>query len=513
MAAFDRRAIEQLGLPSAVLMENAGRGAADVLESLTEARGLPRRALVLCGAGNNGGDGLVLSRHLLLRGWEVTVALLVERARLSGDCALQARVLENLGHPLRELGAASPQDLEQLCREAPVRVDALLGTGLDRQVEGALARAITALNVTAQGRLTLALDLPSGLHADRGVAMGTVVRADATVTFACPKLGLFGAEAREVVGELRVCDIGVPGRLVEEVGRSALLADEALCARWLLPRSPSAHKAQSGRVLVVAGGPGHVGAAVLAARGALRAGAGLVTVVTWPESAEQLAAALPEAMTLTLDADGSLPRELPSLLSQAHALAIGPGLGVEERARRALVSLMELGRCPMVLDADALTLSAHHRLLPRTALSQRGLVLTPHAGEAARLLGVSAAQVQADRWESLRHLVELSEGCVLFKGPHTLVGEPGALPLISDRGTPALATGGTGDVLTGVLAALLVHHPPSRAALLAAHLHGLAAELWRADHGVDRGLLASEVAERIPDAIALVAARRHGLPD
>lgn len=504
--AFDRSALAA-GVPGLVLMENAARGALEVaLELLAERSG--RRVVVLTGAGNNGGDGYALARLLATHGMEVFVASAVPFAKLTGDAAAQARAWFAVGGA--ERASVEEPDLETLeatLESADLIVDALLGTGASRQVEEPLAGWIAAVNRCAAtgSRAVLALDVPSGLDADRGRILGVAVRATATVTFAHYKRGLLTPLGREHTGRLERRHIGVPsGRFPwgpegsDEAPAAWLLEDADLHA-LRPPRSPSAHKGSSGRVAIVAGSPGKVGAAKLCARGALRGGAGLVTVVTRAEAAAQLEVSALEEMTARID-----PGDPGAALQELHpqAIVVGPGLGLDDFAQGVLGAVLARPE-PVVLDADALHLLA---LSERAALGPGPRVLTPHPGEAARLLGSSIDELEGDRFGAAQRLATKYGATVVLKGAYTVIAAPDEVPRVSPWGTALLATGGTGDVLAGLLGACLVHRPPLAAACLAVGLHGASAQKLGGD-SVDRGVLASEIADALPYALAAALPR------
>lgn len=504
--SFDRRAIEA-GVPGVVLMENAGRGAAEVALALLDADGTsPRRVVVLCGGGNNGGDGYVVARRLRTVGVSVQVLSAVAPESLRGDALIQARAWAAVSPggllPVPELSA-----LRDALVDADLVIDALFGTGANRPVSEPLATWIDALN-GAQRRV-LALDVPSGLDADTGAVLGVAVRADATVTFAYPKRGLFSSAGQEHAGEVFVADIGVPPEAFRggdgAEPPAAFLLESVDVSGALRPRAVSAHKGRSGRVVLVAGSPGKIGAARLAVRGALRAGAGLVTVATWPEAAAQLEGGAHEEMTVRLD-----PATPAAVFDQMSpdVIAVGPGLGLDDDAWRVVEAVLARSE-PVVVDADALQLLALRG--PRGGEGSLGpgpRVLTPHPGEAARLLGVSPADVEADRFGAARALCSRLRAIVVLKGSRTLIAAPDEVTRISPWGSPVLATGGTGDVLTGVVAALLVHHAPLEAACLGVALHGRAGELQAARRGLDRGVLAREVADGVSRALGVFLAER-----
>lgn len=482
-------------------MENAGRGAVEVLvREFGEARDL--RVVVVCGAGNNGGDGYVVARRLALLGARVEVFSAVAKERLRGDAASNHYAAERSLGATRMLDDSSLPEFEQALGRAHVAVDALFGTGLERPIEGLMRAVIERLNAATLKRC--ALDLPSGLDADTGRVHGLAVRADVTITFAGHKLGLLTPSGAEYAGKVALADIGVDAAALPEISSSARLADDESARALLTPRSVAAHKATSGRVLVLAGSPGKVGAALLVAEGALRAGAGLVTLAGVPTLVDALDRRVLEAMTARLD-EAHVEASLEPLLAATKVVATGPGLGFDATARAIVERVVIEHPGVVVVDADAIS---HFKDSAERLASARGpRILTPHSGELARLLACSAAEVEADRFAALARAVELTRSIVLLKGPHTLVGSPGALPVVGRRGSPALATGGSGDVLGGVIAALACEHSPLDAAWAGAYLHALSGELWAATNGTDRGLVAHEVAAGIPRARAALQSR------
>lgn len=502
--AFDRCAIEECGVPSLVLMENAGRGAAEIVAQRAADRGGPVR--IVCGPGNNGGDGFVVARRLLSIGKPVSVLLASSHDRLSGDARANYNAWVGLGGPTVPVSETNGRLAEEL-GGAGVVVDALLGTGLDREVTGFFASVIDAIN-RASGR-RIALDIPSGLDANTGRPLGVAVRADETVTFAEHKLGLWTSTGAEYAGRIIRVDIGVPSDLVGRVGSSARLLERSDVASWLLPRAVSTHKGSAGRVAVVAGSPGKTGAALLSARGALRSGAGLVTVCTFPEAAVALDARVLEEMTHRID-PANVETSLDEALGSADSVVVGPGLGLGPDARRAVEHVVFASGVTKVVDADALTLLAGRLGDLRSAAGR--IVLTPHPGEMARLLGSTTAEVEADRFAAVARAVSLSGAVVLLKGARTLVGAPGVQTVANPSGTPALATAGSGDVLAGVVAALTVGLEPFHAACAAAYTHGMSGEQWASARGQDRGLLAHEIADGVPAVLAGLAAERSALP-
>ncbi len=488
MRAFDACAINECGVSGLLLMENAGRGAVDVLErGLLGGAALGKRVVVVAGTGNNGGDGFVVARHLAVRGAEVSVVLCGDLARFTPDARANHDAWVGIdGDVTTELDGIASAD---------VLVDALFGTGLDRLIDGADREAIVRMNDA--GAPIFAIDIPSGIHADRGEVMGVAVRATATATFAHYKRGLLTPNGAAHAGVLTVVDIGVPAELVRRTGHDAQLITDADARRWLSPRALDVHKYRAGHVLVIAGSPGKTGAAALAARGASKAGAGAATVATWVESAAAIEALSLECMTARLDA--SRLDSVDALLQGKSAVVIGPGLGTDERARRVVGHVLMTHEGVVVVDADALSTFAGHAI--DLARAKAKLILTPHAGEAARLLSTTSVLIESDRYAAVRSLAKLTNAVVLLKGAHTLIADPAGRVVVCPVVCPALATAGSGDVLAGIIGAFACGAAPFEAAALGALVHGRAGEAWSRAHG-DRGLLAGELASRTTDAIA-----------
>jgi NAD(P)H-hydrate epimerase len=499
MRAFDAHAIERCAVPSLVLMENAGRGATDVLvRELLEGNAAAARVIVVCGTGNNGGDGLVIARHLLVRGADPTVALCGDEAKASHDTRANLAAWRGLGGEVIEWPAgASLEPLRAVLADADVVVDALFGTGLDRPIVEPFAGVVRAMNAALAPKL--AVDLPSGLDADTGGTLGVAVEARATATFAHHKLGLLTPGGARLAGRVHVVDIGAPGEMVAHVGGSAQLLEPADVRGWTARRAPGAHKNAAGHVVVVAGSPGKVGAPQLAARGAMRAGAGLTTIATWPHAARAIEAHLLEVMTARIDpADAA--GSLDAVLANKQAVVVGPGFGLGDDARTAVEYVLASWRGPVVVDADALTMFAGR---PSVFMAAKQAILTPHPGELARLLGKTSAEVEADRFHAARELVAASGAVVVLKGAHTIVAAPDSRTAVTPIACPALATAGSGDVLGGIIAAMACSLPPFEAACPGVMLHAMAGEAWSATHGgVDRGLLASEIADELPRLLA-----------
>jgi len=477
-------------------MENAALGVADALGARWPAA---RRVGLVCGPGNNGADGFAIARQLRTRGYEVRVFSADFGARRSADCAAQIAVARRVGVAIELLEAGF--DVVRLAElaDCDVVVDALFGVGLTRPLEGDWARVIAALGPSPR----LAIDLPSGLDADRAAPIGPVARAELTVTFVRPKPAHVLDPACDLCGELVIADLGLPFDDEGGPGALHLLTSEEL-ARALPVRPAASHKGSFGHVLLVAGGVGKAGAAVLAARAAVAGGAGLTTVAVPMDLVEALAAGCPEAMTLPLatTANGGMAlAALPELLRAAAertVLAIGPGLGRDPETAELVRRLATESDRPLVLDADGL--NAFEGRLGELSGRAAGTVLTPHPGELGRLLGRSAGEVQADRLAMAREAAARAAAVVALKGHRTIVAAADGEAWINDTGNPGMASGGSGDVLTGLVAARLAQGDTAEfGAALSVHLHGLAGDLAATDDG-GPAVPASELLERLGEA-------------
>jgi NAD(P)H-hydrate epimerase len=493
--ALDVDAVERLALPSLVLMENAGRGAYDVIRA--EYPKALSRVAIIGGTGQNGGDAWVIARHLSNAGFTPRCVLVGDRSKVRGDAAINLQTLEKLGVAVASL-TDTPDDrspLEAALRDATLIIDGLFGTGLDRDVTGLYAAAIKRLNDALPPRI--ALDIPSGIDADSGKVLGVAIQASHTVTFASHKLGLHQHPGAHFAGQVHCVSIGVPAT----ASSAWSLLEASDIATWLPPRKADAHKGTGGHVLVIAGAPGRTGAAVLSGLGALRSGAGLVTLC--PRAGAQSALDGKVIELMTADMPASLPSAIAAVhteLANKHAAVLGPGIGLDADARQLVRRLAIEIEKPCVLDADALTAIGTDLVDLQKAKAPR--VLTPHPAEAARLLGISTAEVQADRYAAVARLAAVSGQCAVLKGARTLVAHPDGRGHVCPLDVPALAVAGTGDVLTGVIAALLPGLSAFEAASAGVFLHARAGAL--AARG-DRGLFAHEVADAVP--LALTACR------
>lgn len=479
MRAWDRAAIDVRGVPGPVLMESAGRAAASIIHHLHSAG----RVLVACGSGNNGGDGMVVARTL--RAWGREVRVLAAGSKPPADALRHGWEVETVG----------VDALESAVGQADVVVDALLGTGSTGAPREPYGRVIRAMN--GAGKPIVALDGPSGVDFTTGTAAGDVVAAEVTVTFGAPKRGLLLFPGRERCGRIVCVEIGFSPL---EPGFEAQLITPAWAAAHLPPVPPNAHKGQLGRVVIVGGRPGMAGASILAGMGALRAGAGMAVLVAPEANRQIIQTAIPEALYEdrdSVDAD---------VFAKADAIVAGPGMGTDDAALALLRKIAASADCPLLLDADATTLLAAHPAL-RDEIRQP-LLLTPHPGEASRLLGRPVKEITADPFAAAAGLAEKYRCTVLLKGAPSLVASADGPTLVGVGGTSGIATGGMGDTLSGVTGALLaLCRDPRISAGLGLWYCGRAAELA----GLGRGLLPRDVAEHVPAAMLEVPAAESGI--
>lgn len=503
MHDVDRRTIDA-GIPGIILMENAGHR---VIEFLAEKFGplADHRIVVLCGKGNNGGDGLVIARQLFTRvkPRALHVVLAGDPKEMKGDAAANLRMLQAVGCPIAPAIDAAMQ-------MATIVIDALLGTGLEGPVQGKLAELIRQINDGFPLAEVVAVDMPSGLQSDTGKVQGDVVTANYTVTFTAPKLCHVLSPAAERCGKLRVAQIGSPAKIIEQDGSAYLsLAVPQMFRHLFGPRELDSNKGKYGHALVVAGGLGKTGAAAMAGLGALKAGAGLVTVASADSAIDLIASFAPEIMTTPLPETetGAISAKafdkglLAGIVEKKTVMALGPGVGTHsdtvQFVRRAFAELS----LPMVIDADGL--NALEREYPRVPAIR---ILTPHPGEMARLTGNAVEDIQADRVGRARSYAVEKGVCLVLKGHRTVIAFPDGRVFVNPTSSPALATGGTGDILTGMIAGLVAQFPDQiePAVLAAVYLHGRAGELGAVDTG-EKPFVATDVLKYLPRSMREVA--------
>ena len=509
MREADRRTIDDLGVPSLELMEQAGRQVVSVIESRWASLADRGRIFFMCGKGNNGGDGFVAARLLAARGAAVQACLAAPAPEIEGDAGANLTALRRAGVPVVDVSRpAAWEAVRADLGGCELIVDALFGTGLSRPLAGHWRSIVSDLN--RSGVPVASIDLPSGLSADTPELIGETVAAALTVTLGAPKLPLLLGPAADRAGTVVVADIGIPASVVDALTGPRVTVISRSWAREQVPhRRRDTHKGDYGRVLVAAGSTGKTGAAGLAALGALRSGAGLVTVAT-PRACQPAVATLaPEYMTLGIDHDGDglvvAEAARAVLAERCDVLAVGPGLGPGAGVDRFVRELVDRAPVPMVLDADALNVFAGDPAGLRGS-PDRGLVVTPHAGEMGRLINRPADHVAADRLAVARDFAVDQGVFVVLKGPRTLVATPAGAVWINVTGNPGMATGGVGDVLTGVLAAWMAQLADvETASALGVCLHGLAGDLAAEDHG-HAGLIAGDLAHRLGPALTALAA-------
>ena len=503
MQNLDTTAINDYGIPGVVLMENAGRG---TVCAMTDAFGSPqgKKILIFVGPGNNGGDGLVIARHLYQLGALPQVFLLVRPEKMKGDAAINLHIVQKLPVPISlVLDADGVKEAESISDGAWAAVDAIFGTGLKREVSGHFALTCELIN-----RLpcpVVAVDIPSGVDSDSGRILGACVRADLTATYGLAKPGHFIHPGAELTGRLEVIDITIPHEAVLKAGIPQELLSPETLQGWVPERSADAHKGTYGHLLILAGSTGKTGAAILSAEGALRSGAGLVTLCVPKDLNPIFETSLPEAMTVPLphSTTGHISANDASLIQESalgkKAVAIGPGIGTDPDTAQLVLSLYTELTIPAVIDADGLTLLAA-TLSELTPAAPR--ILTPHPGEMARLTGKTTKDIQTDRLRTAASFAQENKVILVLKGSRTVIAAPDGRVAINPTGNPGMAAGGMGDVLTGLIAGFLAQGlSPWQAACLGVYLHGLAGDRIVKKTGMKAGFLASELAAEVPLAM------------
>ncbi|MCX5801428.1 MAG: NAD(P)H-hydrate dehydratase [Candidatus Eisenbacteria bacterium] len=503
MRNIDKRAMEELGVSGLTLMEKAGEGVLIVIENVVgDVRG--KSFAVLCGKGNNGGDGFVVSRLLREKGAHVTAFLLARADEVSGDASVNMHRFASMGGELRELTEVDlSKDLTPALGKSHFVVDAIYGTGFKGRTSGTAAQAIDLINFC--GRTVFSVDVPSGLDCDTGRSEGNCVKAHATATLALLKKGLVFYPGRKFAGEISLADIGIPNECVEEEEIELELTDNLLAKDWFPTREPDVHKGDCGKIAVVGGSVGLTGAVALCSMAAVRTGAGLVTAAI-PESlndilevkmTEPMTRPVPETEERTLSIEAK--DEILRLVESCDVLALGPGLSRHSESAALARAIVSSVTKPIVLDADGLNAFAGHTEL--LAESGQRLIITPHVVEMSRLSGEEPDTVLRDRVGAAKRFSARLGIVVLLKGAPTVIAQPNGTTYVNPTGNAGLASGGSGDVLTGIIAGLLGQGlSPVRAAALGAYLHGLSADVAKEKSG-EEGMIASDLIECIPEAI------------
>jgi NAD(P)H-hydrate epimerase len=509
MKEIDRKTIEEIGIPGPVLMENAGLQIVRVFRAI-----FPRpeweKIVIVAGKGNNGGDGLVVARHLFNYGATPLVLLLAAREEVRGDAALNLKIAASIGVTIKEIRSQEEwKRQKKALGEATIIVDAIFGTGLAKAADGLYAQAIDDINKSCAFKL--AIDIPSGLSSDTYQIIGPAIRSDLTVTLAAPKIAHIFPPAEELVGELVVADISVPQHLLEDANLKLELVEKADLLAAFKKRNRDTHKGTYGHLFIISGSLGKTGAAVMTAKAALKMGAGLVTVGT-PESCLPIVArSMVELMTEPLEethektiSSEALLKAL-SLIRGKDALLIGPGISTHESTCEFVWKIIPKIKLPVVIDADGLNILS----LKPEILSElpRPAILTPHPGEFARLLGLSIAEVLEKKLELVPAFTQKYGVHLVLKGYRTLVADPEGRIFINPTGNPGMATGGSGDVLSGMIASMLMQQRnPLQAAIAAVYIHGLSGDLAAQKIG-ERALVAGDLIRFLPQALKMMESK------
>lgn len=492
MRNLDREVIEKVGIPGVVLMENAGKRVADCIKEEEKV------IYIFCGPGNNGGDGMVAGRWLFKKGKKVKIYLVGEKEKVKGEAKVNLEIIINMDIPFKEIKLKKDLPSLKELEEVDVIIDALLGTGSRGSPRGLIKKTIELINHS--GKKVVAVDIPSGVDADTGEVWGEAVRADCTVTFAFPKRGLFLFPGMDYRGKVEVADIGFPPGMGGEIKCQILLPSELPFQG--LRRKLSSHKGNFGHLLIVAGSEGMTGAAALVSMGALRVGAGLVTLACPEKLNFILEEKLTEVMTLPLPGtpEGTFSslgiEKLENFSHRCSALCLGPGLRINEETKKLVKEILERFELPLVLDADGINCIEGEREILKNYRSS--FVLTPHPGEAARFMGTSKEKVQKDRIKSALSIARDSGGVVVLKGACTVVAIPEGRVWVNVTGNPGMASGGSGDILAGMIGGFLSQgFPPRESALLGVFLHGLAGDLAVKIKG-EVSLIPQDLLEELP---------------
>lgn len=500
MREMDRRTIESFGLPGRILMENAGGGATCVLNNYFNGPE-GKKIAVLAGRGNNGGDGFVMARYLAQRGADVTVYLLSDRSAVKGDAGANLNLLDPLHIPVIEIpdqkhfGKHKKSMLDQ-----HILIDAMLGTGLSSDVNGYFYNIIEFVNNSEKP--VFSVDIPSGLDSDTGRPRGICIKAHTTATFAFPKIGHVLLPGASYVGNLKIVNIGIPPYIADAVAPAQFLLTPDTVKSYIRPRPADAHKGTTGHLLVLSGSPGKTGAAAMTSKAALRTGAGLVTVGIPAGINPLLETQVAEAMTLPLpeDKNGGLSessfQSLKTLLNTIKCIAVGPGLGVSDGTKQLIEDIIFKSEKPLVIDADGLNCIQGNTGIFKN--HQFPMIITPHPGEMSRLTGDSVASIQNDRIACARKFAKVHNVHVVLKGAKTVIAHPNGKAFINPTGNSGMASGGMGDVLTGIIAGFVTQgYSPEKAARLGVYIHGAAADTLAASSG-RIGFLATDIIDELP---------------
>ena len=502
MQDIDKRCIEECGIPGILLMENAGRGAVEILKRKFPGIG-SQKIIIFCGKGNNGGDGFVIARHLFNMGAEVLVLLAGKIPELKSDAGLNARIAETIGVEISEVHSGNLKSFDHRLRHCDMIIDAIFGTGLAKPA-GELYEPIFAA-INRAGKCVVSVDIPSGVDSDSGQLTGPHVRADMTLALAMLKRSHLLYPAAGVMGEIAVVDIGIPAKALKETNVSVQMVEKNDIAQGFKKRSRESHKGDFGHVLVIAGSLGKGGAAGLTALGALRAGCGLVTLAI-PESCQKALQFNPlEVMTVAVPEtkNGTLALAAKDVLLQQvqgkSVVAVGPGISTDSETLQLLQELLPAIQVPLVIDADAVNCLAKNPDW-RTRI-QCEPVLTPHPKEMSRISGQCTLEIQQNRIEAAARFSRENAVFLVLKGARSLIAFPDGSVYINPTGNPGMATAGSGDVLTGIIAGLIAQGMKTgQAAMAGTYLHGLAGDIY-AEKFTETGLIASDLLDCLPASL------------
>jgi len=500
MSEIDKFTINEIGIPGMVLMENAAVCVVnEILDMLPDLSG--KRIVVLAGKGNNGGDALAVARHLYNKGTDVKTYLLAKKDEIKGDAAANLKILENIGIDVVEfISEEQFPEFENVLMRADLVVDGIFGTGLKGNVRGIPARLIDIVN--SSSKTVVSIDIPSGINGENGAIMGCCIRASRTVTFALPKIGLLVNPGCEYTGKVTVADIGIPQKAIENFRIDTHTLGKHDISSLIPVRNRDANKGSFGRVLIISGSTGMTGAGCLTAKAALRSGAGLVYIGVPSRLWHIYASSTTEAITVPLDDDGtgrlsqSLIDKIDTVIEKKDVIAIGPGLSVNNAIVEIVKSIIEKARVPLVIDADALNaISTDVSILKYL---KAPAVITPHPGEMSRLTGIDIADIQKNRFEVAREFAARWNVVTVLKGSRTVVAKPDGTLLLNTTGNPGMATAGSGDVLTGIIAGLIGQGmKPEDAAAAGVYLHGSAGDEACSKKG-ECGMIAGDIIEELP---------------
>jgi len=507
MSKIDKFSIEVLGIPGIVLMENAALKVVEEILKMLDGKVSGTKIVILAGKGNNGGDALAVARHLYNKGAKTSVFILSEKDKIRGDAAINLGILDKIGVQCKAtIEPAMVETLKSELLEADLVVDGIFGTGINGEIVGLTAEIINIVNQFS--KRIISIDIPSGVNGESGKVMGTCIRASRTVTFGLPKIGLVIHPGCEYTGELVIADIGFPSKAIEQIDINTYMLDEGIVSAVLPLRHKNTNKSDYGRVLIITGSTGMTGSGSLAAKSALRSGAGLVYLGV-PETLVHLygTGAL-EAITLPLEdcGVGSLSsiciEQIKKIICGKDVIAVGPGLSVNNDIFEVIEYIISTSEAPLVLDADALNAVSGDVSVLRKLKAEA--VITPHPGEMSRLTGLSIKDIQENRIEVARDFARKWKVITVLKGSRTVIADPDGTVYINTTGNPGMATAGSGDVLTGIIAALIGQGiKPQSAAVAGVYIHGLAGDLAASESG-ELSLIAGDITNHLPDAFMRV---------